>query len=59
MPAQARPFGPRNVDRIAGFVHGGDVIALDRDIFVGLAPGDLRAKFFHAGKTAHDHNDHL
>ena len=59
MPAQARPFGPRNVDRIAGFVHGGDVIALDRDIFVGLAPGDLRAKFFHAGKTAYDHNDHL
>jgi serralysin len=49
-----------NVDRIADFSHSSDTIQLDNAFFQALGrAGTLKADFFHAGKAAHDANDHI
>ena len=51
--------GAGNVDRIEGFVHGVDGIVLAGIVFTGLSAGSLKGKYSHAGKKAHDGNDHI
>jgi Ca2+-binding RTX toxin-like protein/subtilisin family serine protease len=49
-----------NIDRIADFSHANDTIQLDNEFFRALGrAGVLKADFFHAGRAAHDANDHI
>jgi Ca2+-binding RTX toxin-like protein len=51
-------LGIANRDIVTDFVHGLDKLQLDDAIFKTLV-GGLKAGFFHAGKAAHDADDHI
>jgi Ca2+-binding RTX toxin-like protein len=52
-------LGAGNVDRIEGFVHGTDKIALDDAVFTGLGLGALNANAFVTGSGAGDADDRV
>ena len=52
-------FGPGNVDTILDFTVGSDLVVLENDIFVGLAPGKLTSGAFRIGSAALDADDRI
>ena len=52
-------LGAGNVDTIAGFAAGTDLIVLDDAVFAGLAAGGLGANAFRAGAAAGDADDRI
>ena len=52
-------LGAGNVDTVLDFTIGMDRIALDNDIFTGLARGNLPAGSFRTGGVAMDANDYI
>ncbi len=52
-------LGAGNVDTVLDFTVGSDLVVLENDIFVGLAPGKLTSGAFRIGSAALDADDRI
>jgi Ca2+-binding RTX toxin-like protein len=59
-PGVSNKLGSKNVDAIKDFVPKDDTLHLDNAFFKALGgAGAMKGGFFHAGKAAHDADDHI